>query len=226
MSWPQAVIFDLDGTLMDSAPAIAEAINQVRADRGGPPVGVDLIRKLVSRGVKELLATSLGTFATTPENDIAAFRAIYGELPPRAEHLYPGAAAMLHKLHSQGIRLGICTNKPQALTERILTALGLIDCFAAVLGGDACARVKPHPDHVHETLARMGVSPAAAVFVGDSEVDGEAAAAAGLPFILVTFGYAIGNMDEIVHSVRIDNFDDLPDALHEIVLRRDTRDRG
>jgi len=218
--WPQAVLFDLDGTLIDSAPSIAEAFNLILARRGAPLIEANLVRKLVSRGARELVFTCLGAAGTTVDADLAEFRAVYATIKPREEHLYPGTVAMLRTLRRDARLLAICTNKPQALTEGILASLGLSECFAAVLGGDACPRPKPHPDHIHHTLAQMGLSKADAVYVGDSEVDAEAAAAAGLPFVLVTFGYTLGKIEEVVHQARIDHFDDLYDVLAKLAVTR------
>jgi len=188
---------------------IAEALSAVRITRGGEAANLDLVRKMVSRGAQELVTTVLGEWATVPETDLSDFRRIYGGLTPRSDSLYPGAESMLRQLVDSGVRLGICTNKPQALTERILSLLGLSDCFAAVVGGDGCTRRKPHPDHVFETLVRMNNAVSEAVYVGDSEVDAEAAAAAGVPFLLVTFGYAIGSLDEIQRAATINHFEDM-----------------
>jgi phosphoglycolate phosphatase len=203
------VVFDFDGTLMDSAPAIAAALTQLRVSRGGDAADLDLVRKMVSHGAKDLISRVLGEWATAPADDIAAFRDVYGAMKPDPAHLYPGAVAALHALKAAGLRLGICTNKPQALTERIVEGLDLTGCFAAIVGGGGCAYTKPHPGHALETLDRMGVPAANAIYVGDSEVDGATAAAARLPFVLVSFGYAIGRLEDMPHAVLLDHFDQL-----------------
>ncbi len=210
------VLFDLDGTLIDSAPAIAQALNQVIAARGGIAVTEQKVRSLVSRGAAELVAAAFGDHATTPERDLGDFRTVYAVLPADPADLYPGARAMLEQLYASGLALGICTNKPQGLTENLLSDLGLAPLFAAVVGGDATARAKPYPDPLHLALEKMGVPAAMAVYVGDSEVDGEAAARAGLPFILATYGYATVPLEGIPHQVRLDGLAGLPALLRTL----------
>lgn len=215
-AWPRAVLFDLDGTLIDSAPMIAVALNQVIALRGGELVAVERVRGLVSRGASELVTTCFGTCATEVKADLEAFRAVYRALEPREEDLYPGARAMLARLEAEGRLLAVCTNKPQQLTEKLLSGLGLSAHFAAVIGGDACRQPKPHPGHIREILNCLSLTEADAVFVGDSEVDAAVSQAAAMPFILVTFGYAIGSIDEIEHQALLENFDDLPGVLEQL----------
>jgi phosphoglycolate phosphatase len=216
LDWPRAILFDLDGTLIDSAPMIAAALNRVIAERGGEAVPLEKVRGLVSRGAAELVSTCFGACATDTKNDLGAFREIYRTLVPQECDLYPGARAALEILHSEGRQLAVCTNKPQALTEGILAALGLDRYFAVVMGGDVCTRPKPDAAHLFDILQRLGADAADAVYVGDSEVDGEAAQAAGLPFILVTFGYAIGRIEEIPHSIMIDHFRELPAVMRRL----------
>jgi phosphoglycolate phosphatase len=207
------LVFDFDGTLMDSAPAIAEALSEVRVVRGGDAADLDLVRKMVSHGAKDLVTRVLGEWSTTPDNDLIAFRKIYGAMKPNRAHLYPGAEPALRALQTAGLRLGICTNKPQGLTERIVAELGLGEHFSAIVGGGGCAYTKPDPGHAFETLTRMGVPACEALYVGDSEVDSETAAAAKLPFVLVTFGYPLGDPDAISADARVDRFEDLLDSL-------------
>jgi phosphoglycolate phosphatase len=172
-----------------------------------------MVRALVSRGAAELVKTCFGRSATDSKSDLEAFRSVYCTLVPSEEHLYPGARSMLQSLHAAGCKLAICTNKPQKLTEGMLAALGFAPLFGAVVGGDVCSRPKPDPAHIRDVLSILGLSASEAAYVGDSEVDGEAAAAAKIPFILVRFGYAIGNVEDIACSAIIDHFDQLCPAL-------------
>jgi len=209
----EGVIFDFDGTLMDSAPMIAEALSALRDERGGGPADIALVRKMISCGAKDLVTTVLGAWATDPVNDLAAFRKIYSAFRADRADLYPGAETAVRAFLAEGMRLGICTNKPQRLVERIVADIDMSDCFTAIVGGDSCAYMKPHAGHALEVLARMGTMHKRTVYVGDSEVDSQAAAAAELPFILVTFGYAIGTIKDIPHTATIDHFDELAAAL-------------
>ncbi len=211
-----AVLFDLDGTLIDSAPLISTALNQVIAQRGGELVADETVRGLVSRGASELVSTAFGRCRSTPQRDLEDFRAIYSALPPDPAHLYPGAGQTLRLLADAGLKLGICTNKPQALTEALLAGLGLAPLFGAIVGGDSVPRQKPHGDHVHATLAKLEITAADAVFVGDSEMDAQAAHSAGIAFVLVNYGYANSSLEDIPHQARIDRLDQLPVLLRNM----------
>ena len=208
----RAAVFDLDGTLVDSAVAIAAALNVVRTERGASPLHADAVRPLVSRGAAHLVREVLAETAGDPVEDLAAFRRVYGAVPVDRNDLYPGAEAALQALARDGWTLGVCTNKPQRLTERLLDGMGLAPLFAAVVGGDAVEHCKPHPDHVFAILERLAAAPHEAVYVGDSEVDAEAAQAAGVPLVLVSFGYSLGPASEIACAARIDSFAELPTA--------------
>jgi len=213
MGWPEAVIFDLDGTLIDTAPAIACALNHVIATRGGLEVTSDLVRKLVSRGVAELVATTLGHCAVGPERDILDFRSAYGALDPNPQDLYPAAMETLQFLHEKGIRLGLCTNKPQRLTESLLDKLNLSPLFAAVIGGDVVPHAKPHPGHLLAVLAALELTPNDVFFVGDSEVDAQTAKGAEVPFVLAGYGYASGPPEMIPSWRQISGLNEIPALL-------------
>lgn len=213
MAWPAAIIFDLDGTLIDTAPAIACALNRVIVTRGGEVIAVDAVRKLVSRGARELVATALGSCATSPERDLGDFRSAYGALEPDRRDLYPAAKETLQFLNERGIGLGLCTNKPQGLTIALLDKLDLSPLFAAVLGGDVVARAKPHPDHLLAVLSALGVDPDDAIFVGDSEVDARTASDAEVAFVLAGYGYASVPLETIPCWKQIAGLTEIPALL-------------
>jgi phosphoglycolate phosphatase len=187
---PCVVVFDLDGTLADSAPSIARALNRLRADRGLAAWPVARFRPWVSRGAPALVGAALGLAAPAEADDVAAFRAIYGALPASAQDLYPGIADALARLGEAGAVLGVCTNKPQRLSEKLLAESGIAHHFAAVIGGDAATRAKPHPAHLRQTVSAMRCEGRPFAFVGDSSVDADAADAAGARFFWASWGYA------------------------------------
>jgi phosphoglycolate phosphatase len=199
--------------LIDTAPAIACALNHVIAARGGVEVTLDLVRKLVSRGAVELVATALGECAVIPDRDLLDFRSAYGALDPNPQDLYPAALETLQILHEKGIRLGLCTNKPQRLTDSLLDKLNLSPLFAAVIGGDVIPHAKPHPGHLLAVLEALGLAPHDVFFVGDSEVDAQTAREAEVPFVLAGYGYASGPPEMIPNWRRISGLNEIPALL-------------
>jgi len=213
MAWPGAVIFDLDGTLIDTAPAIACALNRVIVTRGGEEITVDSVRKLVSRGAPELVAAALGHCMISPEQDLRDFRSAYCALDPNHQDLYPGTMETLQFLNAKGIRLGLCTNKPQSLTNALLNKLDLIPLFAAVIGGDMVHHAKPHPGHLLAVLSALEVTPNDVIFVGDSEVDAQTAEGAEVTFVLAAYGYASGPPEKIPCWKQISGLNEIPALL-------------
>ncbi len=189
---PPVVLFDLDGTLADSALSIALALNRLREGRGLGPWPVARFRPLISRGAPALVGASLGlgTHADADADDVAAFREIYAAIPGSPDDLYPGIAEALARLREAGALLGVCTNKPQRLSEKLLAESGIAGHFEAVVGGDVAERAKPHPAHLRQTLAAMRCEGQPFAFVGDSSVDADAADAAGARFLWASWGYA------------------------------------
>lgn len=184
------VMFDLDGTLADSARSIALALNRLREGRGPGPWPVARFGPLISRGAAALVGASLGRSTHADEDDVAAFREIYAAIPGSAHDLYPGIAEALTRLREAGALLGVCTNKLQRLSDKLLAESGIASHFEAVVGGDVAQRAKPHPAHLRQTLAAMRCEGQPFTFVGDSSVDADAAEAAGARFLWVSWGYA------------------------------------
>ncbi len=186
-----AVLFDLDGTLADTAPDLALALQAVR-DPGFPPLAVADVRKATAVGTEALLSLGLGI---TPRDGLyektrAAFLDHYHRLIGQATVLTPGMAMVLQTLAAQGLRWGIVTNKPEALARRVIKALGLEDASACLVGGDTAARPKPHPDPLLYACQRLDLKPACCVYVGDDSGDIIAARRAGMPALAAAFGYA------------------------------------
>ena len=205
-------VFDLDGTLADSAPSIALALNRLREDRGLTPWLVARFRPWISRGAPALVGAALDLGTPADADDVAVFREVYASLPGSADDLYPGIAAALARLREAGAVLGVCTNKPQRLSEKLLAESGIAQHFATVVGGDAATRAKPHPAHLRQTLAAMRCEGLPFAFVGDSSVDADAAEAAGARFLWASWGYA--DADNLAQrGVRLASADDLASSI-------------
>ncbi len=186
-----AAIFDLDGTLIDSVPDIAAALNKGLAGAGRETLSDAAVAKLVGGGARELVARAFGP--ATPAADIDRlfrdFLARYEAEPVARTRLYPGARDILADLRDRGLPLAICTNKPQPLTGLILDRLGLTGFFAAVWGAAPGRPLKPDAACLRSVCETLGTHPAVTVMVGDSHTDIDAACAAGCPSILVRHGY-------------------------------------
>ncbi|MEO5373693.1 MAG: phosphoglycolate phosphatase [Alphaproteobacteria bacterium] len=214
----KAVVFDLDGTLIDSAPDVRAAVNKVLAELGRPALGLREIRGLVGDGARILMQRCLaetGPQPTDAEVDAAVTRYLdfYRTDPAGHTEIYPYVVETLMQLSAEGLKLGVCTNKPHEMTMLVLRALGIAKLFKAILGADLMPFKKPDPRHVLRLLEMMDARPADAVLVGDSEVDMESARNVGIPAVAVTYGYSRGNSRDLDAEVRIGSFRQLPDAL-------------
>jgi phosphoglycolate phosphatase len=179
-------VFDLDGTLVDSRQDIFGAVAHALASLGLPPRTLEEVTGFVGEGAARLLARSIAPSDHLLEPALAAWRAHYAEHLLDHTRLYPGVAAALA---SAGCALAVHTNKPGGMARRILEGLGVAARFAAVVGGDDAPR-KPDPTGTLEIMARLGAAPEETVFIGDSRIDCETAAAAGVRFVAVTWGFA------------------------------------
>lgn len=184
------LLLDLDGTLVDSAPDLQATLNRLMAVRGLAPFTLPQVVAMIGDGVAVLVARAFAARGLPPDGAaVAAFSADYGDHVAVNTRPYPGVAGGLDTLHAAGWRLAVCTNKPQALAHTLLRALGLLDRFAAIGGGDSFPVRKPDPAHLLATLAAAGGDPAAAVSVGDHHNDVAAAAGAHIPCIFARWGY-------------------------------------
>jgi len=189
-SHPVGIIFDLDGTLIDSAPDITACINTCFAARGWPQLSVDYVAEHIGHGTRRLVQDLLHTLKLPCDTAIldaavADYLAAYYRHPVRHTRLFPHVEEDLQAFTAAGIRLGICTNKQQSLSEQILHALGIAQQFAVVVGGDAVPACKPNPGHLLATAERMELDSGNWVYVGDSHIDLSTAQAAGIPFYAV-----------------------------------------
>lgn len=187
----RAVLFDLDGTLTDTAPDLGGALNRQRGRHGLPPLPLEAIRPHASHGARALLAFG---FNLDPEDaDFQAMREEYLELYTeglcRDTRLFPGMAELLDLLEQRGLAWGVVTNKPARFTLPLLEQLGLRERAASVVSGDSCPHAKPHPDPLLRASKEVGAAPADCVYVGDAERDVQAALAAGMRALIAEYGY-------------------------------------
>lgn len=193
----EGAVFDLDGTLVDSAPSIALTLEHMRRSRGmANSLALENVRRWVSLGAPELVRLALEEAAGDREADVAEFRSVYAGIPTPPHSVYTGIHEALQSLESAGLRLGVCSNKPQRLCEQVLRDVGIASFFRAVVGGDVVRRCKPHGEHLLATLQATNIDRGAAVYVGDSRIDFQTAQAAGLPFVLAAYGYVDGGLEE------------------------------
>lgn len=220
MPLPDALVLDLDGTLIDSAADLADAVNSLLHEMGLPAVSLEAVRGMIGDGLGMLAFRALTAAGAAPARaDVPVFAArllqhyIDPARVPRTE-VYAGVPETLAALVQAGVKLGLCTNKAQAATELVLKKTGLGKYLNCVVGQDLAPRPKPDAAHVQAVLGPLG-NPARAVMVGDSVNDLKAGRAAGLPVILVTYGYgtpaALAEAD-----ATIDHFADLPKALAQL----------
>lgn len=194
----RAVLFDLDGTLVDSVPDLATAVDATLAEFGREPAGEARVREWVGNGAQRLVKRALtGSMDGEPpaalfEQAFPRFLEHYGRHLSDRSRLYPGVAEALATLRAQGLALAVVTNKPERFVAPLLSALGIARDFAVVVGGDTLARKKPHPAPLLHAADALGAAPAATLMVGDSRNDVLAARAAGMGIVCVPYGYNHG----------------------------------
>ena len=217
------VIFDLDGTLIHTAPDLMASLNHVLSLNGLAPVTFEDMTWLVGQGAKVMIerAWALHGHPSSPEQletAFAAFLVHYAAGMPGLSQPYPGLLAALDRLEAAGMKLAVCTNKTEALALRLLDSLALTDRFAAITGGDTFTVRKPHGDHILGTIAKAGGSASHAVMIGDSVNDILAAQNARVPTIAVPFGYTDKPVAEFNPDVIIAHFDELDAAMVENLI--------
>lgn len=190
------VVFDLDGTLIDSRQDLADAANALLARHAAPPLPVADIVAMVGEGARTLVARVLARAGldVNPEEALSTFLGVYDERLAVHTRPYDGIVPALEALTAAGCRLSVLTNKPQRATDRVLDALGLRHHFAAVLGGDSDCGTKPDPRGLHRLVQDAGLGSAVTVMVGDSWIDAHTAAAAGLDACLVSYGFGYASV--------------------------------
>ena len=216
-----AVIFDLDGTLIETAPDLCGALNHTLAQAGRDGVAVDEVRHMIGDGARVMLRLGLEATGQSPsdaeiEQWFDVLLDYYWDHVADGSYPFPGVLAALEELRLAGVKLAVCTNKPHRLSNRLFEQLKMAPLFDAVLGGDSLAVRKPDARHILGTLEAIGVPADRAVMIGDSANDLNAARNAGLPVVLVTFGYTTTPVQELGADVLIDHFDQLLPALSSL----------
>jgi phosphoglycolate phosphatase len=211
-----AVIFDLDGTLIDSAPAICEVVNGLFGELSVPALTLQESKGYMGYGAPRFLdqalaSRGLGRSQAEFAGHLHRFLELYEAAPPDANPPFAGVERALATLLSRGVRLGLCTNKPTAPTVAILKALHWDGIFKAVVTGDSLPQRKPSPEPLFETARRLASRDC--LFVGDSEVDAAAAHAAKMPFFLHEAGYRNATIAELNPRSSFTCFDALPDLV-------------
>ena len=219
--WPGAVVFDLDGTLIDSAGDIADALNTALRQSGLEPFSDAEVRLMVGGGARVLVervlnVRELSGDAALAQRLYANFMEVYQTASVARTTVYDNGRELLGELRRQGIKLAICTNKPAGITEDVLAKLDLRGSFEVVVGGTDSRPKKPHPAMLLAALSALGVDPDYAVMIGDSAADVGAARAANVPVVVVSHGYSPTPANELGADLVIGSLADVPAALRQL----------
>lgn len=207
---PRCLLFDLDGTLVDTAPDLAATLNTLRAEHGLAPLDFDLIRPHVSHGARAMVRVGFGIgeedarFSALRER----FLALYRDRLMVHSRLFAGMEELLAAVESRGVKWGIVTNKPAWLTEPLAAGLGLAERAACIISGDSTRNRKPHPEPLLHASALVGIAPERCLYVGDARRDVEAGRAAGMRTLVALFGYL--GTDDRPHEWEADGLIDHP----------------
>ncbi len=211
----RAVLFDFDGTLVDSFAAITASVNYVRSHNGLPPMTEDAVKKLVGRGLPRLIADVI------PDGDHQKNVALYYQHHPtvmyKQTHLLPDVVPTLAALHEAGVKLGVCSNKPVAITRKLIEALDVARYFDAALGPEDSGIPKPNPAMVQLALNRLGAKPSEALYVGDMAIDVETARNAGVAVWVLPTGS--GDRESLIQA-KPDRLIESMSELAAVILRR------
>ena len=210
------LVFDFDGTLIESAPELRRSLNLVLDAHGRPALALDRVELMIGDGVAKLVERGFEATGGPPDDLDAAigrFVELYHDAPIDETPLYDGVPEVLETLNRAGYRMAICTNKVYRATIEILDGLGLSRYFESVAGGDSFPVRKPDPGHLLGVLDTIGVAPRQAIMIGDSPNDIDCARAVSMRSIAVTYGYSRVPHADLGADLLIDRFDALPDAI-------------
>jgi phosphoglycolate phosphatase len=219
------IVFDLDGTLVDTAPDLVRALNETMDLEGLPRVKIETVRDLIGHGARVLIerASALHgvTFSATRLDQLTTeFVSFYAADIARESRPFDGVLDALDVLAGLGAKLAVCTNKRTALSVQLLNALNMSDRFSAIVGADAVAERKPHPDHYRAAVARAGGVVRRSVMVGDGAADVASARGAGAPVCIVSFGYCDVGAERLGADVLLHRFSELAPACRRLLAAR------
>lgn len=218
------LVFDLDGTLLETAPDLVGTLNEILTEAGLKPIPLGTAKTYIGQGAKMMIEKGFAANGATAGDDKAnelmpVFLEKYEARIARETHAFPGLLEALDRLQQEGWHLAVCTNKLERLARLLLEELGLTNRFVAITGGDSFAQKKPHPEHLLKTVELAGASPSDTIMVGDSRSDIDAAKAASIPVIAVDFGYTPVPVDQLGPDVVISHFDQIHEAIRTIKNR-------
>lgn len=217
----ELIIFDFDGTIVNSAPTVGAIIDLLRHSLGRSPLDSRLLYKWISAGGQELMRHTLDVTEVEAQKHLETFRCIYGAISTPPGSLYDGVVECIRSARAAGLKTAICTNKPAPLVKKIVDELGLGELFDAVHNGDNFANKKPDPEMIIHCIAGLNVHRENTVLVGDSLVDQNAARRAGVPFIWHTEGYDDG-VDQNAGDVSFKRYSELTNWLELPAVRSKT----
>ena len=209
-----AILFDLDGTLVDTAPDLIATLNHLLAAENCPPAPADLMRTMISLGARAMIVKGF-ELAQKPRTDEQLDELFTRFIAHYADHIavnsrpFPGVIDTLEQLLERGTPLGVCTNKPADLSKKLLKSLNMDHYFNAIIGVDTLLVKKPHPGHILGTIEALGGSHDHAIMIGDSETDIKAAKAANVPVIALDFGYSLEPVANFHPDAIVSSYDEL-----------------
>lgn len=221
VGWPNAILFDLDGTLIDSAADITEAVNALLAEEHLGPLSVDDVRRMIGNGVAKLVERAYAACGRKLKGEMLDKR-VEAMMPHYANNLtgstvlLPGAIETVSAYAKAGVKLAVVSNKPDTFTRAILDHYGFSPHLVAMQGQDKALRTKPAPDMLFATLKNMNITAQDALFVGDSVNDAGAARAAGMACVLVQGGYSSEPLEQVGADAVCNTLHDLPQAIERI----------